>query len=240
LALPGDGASRGEPPQVEIAKRGIVGDRAYVLYSDLAQKVVDPVKYGYSWGETVTAPALLDLAAEFNSTPSSTSIPSVSVSVPNGERISSDDSRFQAVISEVLHQNLRLVNYPSVAEARIKSGRALHILTRSSLRSIRRMYPLGDFDLRRFRSNFVIDTSIEGFPEEEWVGSSISMGREVTLKFEKPNKRCKLITMKQRGVVSDEKIYETISTKHDNILGAMCSVIGEGRVRIGDEVRLLS
>lgn len=232
---------RGERVQeAEIAQRGILGDRTYVLYSDHASKVVDPVKYRYAWGETLTAPGLLDLSAEFTSSPSISSAPSVSITIPDGNRISSDDPEFEAVLSEALHQKLKLLNYPPVAEARIKSGRALHILTNSSLEAIKGLYPTGDFDVRRFRPNIVIDTPLEGFPEEDWVGSTILVGGEVRLKVEKPNKRCKLITMKQGEILVDEKIYETISTKHDNTLGAMCSVLGEGRVRVGDQVMRLS
>ncbi|MCS4539197.1 MAG: MOSC domain-containing protein [Thaumarchaeota archaeon] len=192
------------------------------------------------WGETLTAPGLLDLSAEFTSSPSISSAPSVGITLPDGNRISSDDPEFEAMLGEALHQKLKLLDYPQVAEARIKSGRALHILTSSSLEAIRGLYPTGDFDVRRFRPNIVIDTPVEGFPEEDWVESIISVGGEVRLKVEKPNKRCKLITMKQGEMLVDEKIYETISTKHDNTLGAMCSVLGEGRVRVGDQVMLLS
>ncbi len=232
---------RGERIQeAEIVQRGMVGDRVYVLYNEQASKVVDPVKYSYSWGETLTVPSLLDLSAEFTSTPTVISAPSVSISVPEGNSVDSNDPEFEAVLSEALHQKIKLLNYPRVAEARIKSGRALHILTISSLKAIREMYPLGDFDVRRFRPNIVIATPLEGFPEEEWVESTVSIGSEVKLKVEKPNKRCKLITMKQGEMNVDEKIYETISTKHDNVLGAMCSVLEEGRVRVGDEVKLLS
>ena len=121
---------RGERVQeAEIVQRGILGDRTYVLYSDHASKVVDPVKYRYAWGETLTAPGLLDLSAEFTSTPSISSAPSVSITTPDGNRISSDDPEFEAVLSEALHQKLKLLNYPPVAEARIKSGRALRKLS---------------------------------------------------------------------------------------------------------------
>jgi uncharacterized protein YcbX len=232
---------RGELIQeAEIVEQGLAGDRAYVLYSDQAGKVVDPVKYGYSWGETTTAPSLLDLTAEFNSIPAPDSLPGVSLSIPDGNTISSDDPGFEAVLGEALHLKLKLLNYPIVAEARVKSGRALHILTNSSLKAIRGLYPSGDFDVRRFRPNIVIDTPLEGFPEESWVGNVIGIGAEVRLKVEKPNKRCKLITMKQGDLGADEKIHETIATKHDNTLGAMCSVEGQGKARVGDRVTLLS
>lgn len=226
--------------EAEVVRQGILGDRAYVLYHSQAAKVVDPVKYGYSWGETTVAPGLLELQAAFDSPPSTSNLPSVSVSTPDGKGISSGDPEFEALLGETLHFPLKLMNYPAVAEARPKSGRALHILTLSSLRAIKQLYPAGDFDVRRFRPNIVIDTPAHGFPEESWVGSVVSVGTEVTLKVEKPNQRCRMTTMKQGDVRADDRIHETISTKHNNILGAMCNVVQGGSIRVGDAVELLS
>ncbi len=62
------------------------------------------------------------------------------------------------------------------------------------------------------------------------------MGPQVTIKVEKPNRRCKVTMMKQNDLPRDEKILETISQKNGNVLGVMCSVVRGGFITIGDDL----
>ncbi len=111
------------------------------------------------------------------------------------------------------------------------------MISDSSIRALKRSYPGGDFDLRRFRPNIVLalGPDAEDFAEESWVGRSLTTG-EAVLKVEKPNERCTVTTLPQGNLPEDRLILQTIIEANDRILGVMCSVGREGAVAVGDPV----
>ncbi len=223
--------------RAEIREAGIVGDHSYVFRNTELDRVIDPVTYAHRWGETLAFSSMLDLRARFASQGES---PGLNILTPNGRSLSSSDSNFTTQIKEVLGLPVELLEFPQVAETRLRSGRALHLITTSSLAKMKELYPEGDFDPRRFRPNIIASTHTEsgGFVEEGWVGKPIRIGPQVIVKVEKPNKRCKVTTMKQDDLPRDEKILETISQKNGNVLGVMCSVVRGGFIAVGDEIEL--
>lgn len=52
----------------------------------------------------------------------------------------------------------------------------LHILTTSSIAHAKELNPAGNFDPRRYRPNFVIDTTGDGFVEAEWFDKALTVG----------------------------------------------------------------
>ena len=218
----------------EIRETGVVGDHRYVFHDSEARRVIDPVTYAHHWGETLSFPSMLDLRARYDPEDPTR----LEIVTPNGRVLSSDDPDFQTRIGETLGVPVKLMEFPQVAETRLRSGRALHLITTTSLDSMKKLYPEGDFDPRRFRPNIVVSSQLEriGFAEESWVGESIRIGREVVLKVGKTNTRCKVTTMKQDELPFDGKILETISQKNGNVLGVMCSVVKGGIVAVGDEL----
>ena len=218
----------------EIREAGVVGDHRYVFQDSKAGRVIDPVTYAHRWGETLAFPSMLDLRARFAPGDSTR----LDIVTPNGRVLSSGDPDFQTRIGETLGVPVKLMEFPQVAETRQRAGRALHLITTASLDSMKNLYPEGDFDPRRFRPNIIVGSRPErnGFAEESWVGESIRIGREVVLRVEKTNTRCKVTTMKQDDLPSDGKILETISQKNGNVLGVMCSVAKGGIVVVGDEI----
>jgi uncharacterized protein YcbX len=54
-------------------------------------------------------------------------------------------------------------------ESRVRAGRTLHILTNASIEQMKRTYPAGDFDPRRFRPNILmtVDEGLTGYVEED-------------------------------------------------------------------------
>jgi uncharacterized protein YcbX len=218
----------------EIREAGVVGDHRYVFHDSEAGRVIDPVTYAHRWGETLAFPSMLDLRARFATGDSAR----LDIITPDGRVLSSGDPDFQTQIRETLGVPVKLMEFPQVAEARVRAGRALHLITTASLDSMKDLYPEGDFDPRRFRPNIIVSSQPErnGFIEESWVGESIRIGPEVVLRVEKTNRRCKVTTMKQDDLPSDGKILETISQKNGNVLGVMCSVVKGGIVAVGDEL----
>src|SRR2546425_8675844 len=218
----------------EIREAGVVGDHRYVFQDSGAGRVIDPVTYAHRWGETLAFPSMLDLRARFAPGDSTR----LDIVTPNGRVLSSGDPDFQTRIGEALGVPVKLMEFPQIAETRLRSGRALHLITTASLDSMKNLYPEGDFDPRRVRPNIVVNSppGRNGFTEESWVGETIRIGPEVTLSVEKTNRRCKVTTLKQNDLPYDGKILETISQKNGNVLGVMCSVVKGGVVAVGDEL----
>ncbi len=218
----------------EIHEAGVVGDHRYVLHDSEADRVIDPVTYAHRWGETMAFPGMLDLRARLTLRGSE----GLEIIAPSGRRLAASDPNFEGQLGETLGVPVKLLEFPQIAETRLRAGRALHLITTASLARMRELYPEGDFDPRRFRPNIVVSSPPEGkgFVEESWVGESIRIGPEVVVRVEKPNRRCKVTTMKQDDLPVDGKILETISQKNDSVLGVMCSVPKGGIVAVGDEL----
>ena len=47
----------------------------------------------------------------------------------------------------------------------------------------------GDFDVRRFRPNIVIETPVDGLLEQQWIGGTLQAG-DVWIRVEIPTIRC--------------------------------------------------
>lgn len=218
-----------------VATGGIQGDRDYVVRDRATTKVLDPKTLEYAWGVTGALPSMLDVGASL-------------VEGPNGERLlvlSEGDASKPAAspkeagrsLSMLLGHDVDIELYPRVVEARIKSGRALHLLTDSSLLAIRDYYPRADFDPRRFRANVLLKTGGNaGFIEEKWVGQVLRLGDELRVKVGKPNIRCEITTMRQGALPEDPAILETINSHNAKKLGVLCTVLTEGTLRVGDRV----
>ncbi len=224
--------------KAEIRERGVVGDHRYALHESEAGRVIDPVTYAHHWGETLAFPSMLDLRARFAPGDSS----GVEIITPSRRSFFSADPSFETQIRETLGVPVNLLEFPQIAETRRRAGRALHLITTSSLARMKELYPQGDFDPRRFRPNIIVNSppGTNGFTEEGWVGKEIQIGREVVVRVEKPNKRCKVTTMKQADLPFDGKILETISQNNGNVLGVMCSVVRGGFTTVGDDLELVS
>ncbi|MFC5720052.1 MOSC domain-containing protein [Streptomyces gamaensis] len=119
---------------------------------------------------------------------------------------------------------------------------ALHVLTTASLRAAHRLYPEGDWDVRRFRPNLLVDTAgtgtgDEGFPEEAWPGGTLTLG-EATAWVRKATPRCSMTTRPQGTLPEDRGIHRTLARLHHNILGALAHPAGRTVVHVGDTLRL--
>ncbi len=153
-----------------------------------------------------------------------------------GEVASTDSPSFSQKLERAVGVPVTL-EASSVLETRVKRGRAVHVISDSSIRALKKSYPDGDFDIRRFRPNVVLALGgeAEDFAEESWVGRSLRVG-EVVLKVEKPNERCSVTTMPQGGLREDKQILQTIVDVNNRNLGVMCSVERGGVVAVGDSI----
>ncbi|MEP6569303.1 MAG: MOSC N-terminal beta barrel domain-containing protein [Acidobacteriota bacterium] len=116
----------------------------------------------------------------------------------------------------------------------------IHVLTTASLAVMSQANPAADWDLRRFRPNFFVDTvaRLEGLVESEWAGRTLRIG-SVEVKCEIQAVRCGMTTNAQKELPKDNSVLRTIVKEGKQNLGVYASVISNGRVSEGDQVELL-
>jgi uncharacterized protein YcbX len=123
----------------------------------------------------------------------------------------------------------------------------IHIVTTSTLHALAEAAPASHFDAQRFRPNIVIDTPGEGFVENEWLGSTISIGSvEFSVTMTVP--RCVMTTLAQGNLPRDPDILRAITANnaidalstgiHYPCVGVYAQVLHAGTVRIGDDALL--
>lgn len=214
----------------QVTTEGVLGDRVYAVVDARSKKVLDPKSLTYSWGTSEDQPNMLNVRSWVEGDVRGPHRVGIEF---GGRKSYSDQAGFARQLSSALDRDVELVRYPRIAEARVKSGRALHLLTDASIRAAARFHPSGEFDVRRFRPNLLLTTAEEGFVEEGWVGMRLKIG-SVCVEVTKPNVRCRVTTMKQEGVAEDPEVLSTIEAWNGKKLGVMCAVGSEGAVSVGD------
>ena len=231
-------------------------------------------------GKTLTAktvPAMLFATAR-------SSPEGVVVALPDGTELDAAAATTSAAISAWLERDCRLVPSDQVdvtsydmtfeptnddaelVDIPINPGAffdltPVHALTSTSLATMRAAHADGNWDVRRFRPNVLIDTSAQqepiavpeqpvppgiahpGFPEDGWVGSAISFGGSASddpaISVLMATVRCALPNRAQPWFDRDIDIFRTMNAHHGNHLGVYCTPLTAGTVRAGDDVHLV-
>ena len=114
---------------------------------------------------------------------------------------------------------------------------ALLVVTTASLRAGAALYPAGDWHVRRFRPNLLVELDGGEWVEDTWCGRPLTAGTATLLPRE-PCVRCTMVTRPQPGLDRDLDIYRTISRHHGGTLGVWTQVHTPGTVRVGEPLRL--
>ncbi len=116
----------------------------------------------------------------------------------------------------------------------------INVLTTASLQKMAQLNPSAIWDVRRFRPNFLIETSeeLEGLVEAGWAGRGLRVG-EVELKLEILCARCGMTTHPQKDLPKDSSVLRTIVKEGKQNMGVYASVTSGGRVNVGDVVELI-
>ena len=116
----------------------------------------------------------------------------------------------------------------------------LLLMTESSLRSMQEKAPESEFDVRRFRPNFLIadSGSTASFPETEWEGRRMQIG-EAILQITVICPRCVMTTHGFEDLPKDPNVMRSLVREAGGNLGVYASVEKAGRVRRGDSLALL-
>jgi uncharacterized protein YcbX len=112
----------------------------------------------------------------------------------------------------------------------------IHLLTWQSIASCRPLVPEADWDPRRFRPNLLVDAPGADYPEDDWIGATLSLG-EASLWVRREATRCVVPARAQRGGVSaDPRIFYAIARSRGNVLGIRLNPTRPGTVRVGQTI----
>jgi uncharacterized protein YcbX len=109
----------------------------------------------------------------------------------------------------------------------------LLVLTTASLRAALELHPDGNWDVRRFRPNLLVDIFADGWVEDLWCGSTVRVGA-VDLVPRQPCVRCTMVTRPQPGLERDVDIYKTLARNHGGTLGVWSQVRKPGTLHVGE------
>lgn len=227
----------------EIEPDGLHGDRCWGILDLTTGKVLTGRR----------APVLLYAAATL--APDGSPV----IPLPSGETCHGLGPRTDAALSAWLGKPVRLVSSIGAPAARAEyfadatddtseaiewtmpadrfvDAAPLLMLTTASLRTAAALHPDGDWNLRRFRPNLVVDVAGEGWIEDDWCGRATVRIGAAELRPQEPCVRCTMVTRPQPEFDEDRDIFRTLARHHRGHFGAWTAVATGGTVRVGDEV----
>ena len=192
-------------------------------------------------------------------------MPTIRITLPDGETTLSDAADINEVLSRTLGKPVQFLSgapasgtleeyWPDVeglarrdevtneampSETFFDVG-IVHLVTTATMDELRKFHPQGRVEARRFRPNIVITTppEVSGFAEKDWVGKVLCIGGEVKLKITIQCGRCVMTTLAQADLPKDVGILRT-AAKHNNAnVGIYASVLHGGKIRRGDTITL--
>ena len=115
----------------------------------------------------------------------------------------------------------------------------IHLLTRTTLRTLARLAPESMWDERRFRPNLLMEAlDLDGYPELEWIGRQLRVGAAV-IEVVVGCPRCVMVTQPVEDVPHDHRVMRTLVRETKQTAGIYARVVEEGQVRVGDAIELL-
>jgi uncharacterized protein len=238
-----------------LTPRGLFGDRTYALIDTSTGKVAS-AKNPSKW------PNMFQYRSAFVYPPDPVSaVPAVRITLPDGAIVESTDNDVDKILTASLGRPVSLKSavpdspeleeyWPDMEELALKDTvtdeampegtffdlAVLHILTTSTINSLRNIYPDGRFEVRRFRPNLVVEVSDETpFAENEWIGKEVLVGG-AKLKITGPCPRCVMTTLPQYDLPKDPGILRTAARHNNAHVGVYASIIESGPVSIGDSI----
>ena len=183
------------------------------------------------------------------------------IALPDGTRLVGSGDATDAALSDWLGRPVRLVEATAhgdraefFADATDDASEALEwtmpperfvdalpllLLTTASLRAGAALHPAGEWDVRRFRPNVLLDASGDGWLEDGWCGRVLRIG-DVELVPQQPCIRCTMVTRAQPGLDRDLDVYRTLARHHDASLGVWTTVRTVGTIAERDLADLVA
>lgn len=187
------------------------------------------------------------------------------VTLPDGNTVALDDPEVDGVLSAWLGRSVLLrqptdntqVSYAMTFDPPDDRAEAfdipappgsfldlapVHLVTTATLAACAEARPDLDWDVRRFRPNLLLDVDGPAFIEQTWIGRHLQVG-EVVLSIDSPTVRCAMPLRAQPGGIEREPgIFSALNGLNPvspNHLGAYCSVLTPGTIRVSDPVTVV-
>jgi uncharacterized protein YcbX len=232
-------------PSGDIEPDGLAGDRRWGIRDEQTGKILTARR----------APELLFASASLDGdgTPL--------ITVPSGATCRGPGAETDAALSAWLGKPVRLVSSAdesaaraeffadatddasqalewTMPEGRFVDASPLLVLTTASLRTGAALYPGGDWTVRRFRPNLLVDAPGDGWLEDAWCGRATLRIGDVELQPQQPCVRCTMVTRPQPGLDDDRDIFRTLARNHGGLFGVWTTVARGGTVNVGDAVEV--
>lgn len=120
----------------------------------------------------------------------------------------------------------------------------VHLVTTATLRRVGAATSSGVVDPARYRPNLLLDTTADGFEENDWVGRELRIGDELVLRVVAPTPRCAVPTLAHGPLPRDpdalrvparlNRVVPLPGLSAQPCVGAYAQVVRPGRVRLGD------
>jgi uncharacterized protein YcbX len=239
-----------------LTPRGLFGDRAYALIDTATGKIASAKNPG-KW------PTMFRFRAAMTAPPApGQDLPPVMITLPHGETLLSDQPDADALLSKELGRPVTIkstvpdapeleeywpdieglvlketVTVEAMPEGTFFDLAVLHLLTTSTINSLRAKYPDGRFEVRRFRPNLVVEVPDDlEFAENEWIGKDVTVGG-ARLKITGPCPRCVMTTLPQYDLPKDPGILRTAAKYNQAHVGVYAAVLQAGPISIGDVLK---
>ena len=215
-------------------ERGLLGDRTYAI-QDQETGYIASAKLPRKWS------TLYACRAAFVELPQhGKPLPPITITLPDGTTISSEQDDVHVVLSRVLGREVRLITVAPDEPTREADRRPVddeqellrvermaaaspagtffdhapvHVLTTATLDELQRQQPESRFDARRFRPNVVIAPSSDeqGFVENAWLGKHLRSESGVRWHLFDPSPRCVVPTLAVDDLPADPGILRTVT-----------------------------
>ena len=253
----------------EITVNGVLGDRSFALVDVKTGNVIS-AKNPKKW------PDFFAFRSAFSQPLTNGQLHPVWITLPDGTVLRSDQAGIDEKLSAALNhpvvlqnqspQNAKLEQYwpehegqaneissETVAGDAAKGSffdyAVIHLMTTSTLETLREYYPEGRFEVRRFRPNIVGDTNgMTGFVENDWVGKVIKIGNGLRLKITDPCPRCVMPTLAQGDLPHDNGIFKNGIARNKPMVpfagkelpsaGVYARVLNPGWIKRGDKIMI--
>jgi uncharacterized protein YcbX len=243
---------------VDISEKGLVGDRKYAILDTSTGKLAN-AKNPIKW------PNMFDYRASYMDPPQDPAqLPAVRVTFPDGswgvttdadlnQRLTKNlarpvkvanvlsetgDLQFEGYIPDIEGLNNKETIFTrSTPEGTFFDIDIVHLLTTASINKLSELVPKSRIEVRRFRSNIIIDVpNEEGFVENSWVGKTIRIGDEVVLQVTQLCIRCVMTTLAQGDLPKDSEVLRAIVKHNKGAFGVYAKVVQNGRIHRGDKI----
>jgi uncharacterized protein len=227
---------------VEIGPAGCTGDRRWIVVdADTGERIAN--KRG------PTDPRLRACRAELLE--GSDHELALRVTLPDGETL--EGAEIEAALSQLLERRVRLEAAGTPALGRFGATGAhhdaapVHLIATGTLAHLRALAPDGDWDVRRFRPNLLLDDgdALGAFAEDELLGGALRGPSGLRLTVGLPTPRCVVPTRAQEGLPAAPRILRTLVERHrfdlgpfgrQGCVGTYAEVARAGHVLVGERL----